>query len=106
MAKGMREKSEEKKIEEQERCCGKNRGQFNSLVAASKIERQQQKGGKRRPGEQEHIILKCEGSKGQEREHKQRRRRPGGVPRNQGRDGVHVLEALKRTRGILKIKSS
>jgi len=27
-------------------------------------------------------------------------------PRNKGRDGVHVLEALKRTRGILKIKSS
>jgi len=99
-------KNQRKKIEEQERCCGKNRGQFNSLVAASKIERQKQKGGKRRPGEQEHIILKCEGSKGEEREHKQRRRRSRGVPRNKGRDGVHVLEALKRTRGILEIKSS
>jgi len=73
-----------KKIEEQERCCGKNRGQFNSLVAASKIKRQQQKGGKRRPGEQEHIILKCEGSKGEEREHKQRRRRSRGRTEKQG----------------------
>jgi hypothetical protein len=47
------------------------------------------------------MIVKCEGSKGdEERNIKQ--------TRNGGRtgDGIDVIEALKRTRGIPKIRSS
>lgn len=63
----------------------------------------QKRKGERKPSEPEQsdIIVKCEGSKGdEERNIKQRE------AYRETRDGIHVLEALKRTRGILKIGSS
>jgi hypothetical protein len=50
--------------------------------------------------------VKCEGSKGDEERSERKTKQREGVPRRETRDGTDVLEALKRTRGILKIGSS
>jgi hypothetical protein len=82
-------------------CLGKNKEQFPSPHI--KDRRGNKNKEEKRPGEQEHIILKCEGRKAKKSGRTYGEGGLGGSSYQEPSD-IHVLEGLKSTRKILKIE--